>query len=212
LASTAKGGGPGAKLASDGWDLYGKGDLQGAERLLAQAARQGAPPWVHYALGFAQVGLGSPQEAVRSWEHVRAAVPEFEPVYLDLADVYIQWNDADRAIELLREAEKRWPTDADVLNALGTIQVRRNALGDAIETFEKAAKANSSDPLAFFNLGRTYELRYFAMRRFSRPSSRWVDNPELLNKAIENYEVCAKLGGPYEADARAAIDRLRNIR
>jgi len=50
------------------------------------------------------------------------------------------------------------------------------------------------------------------MRRFSRPSSRWVDNPELLNKAIENYEACATLGGPYEADARAAIDRLRNIR
>jgi tetratricopeptide (TPR) repeat protein len=192
--------------------LYGKGDLQGAERLLAQAAQQGAAPWVHYALGFAQVGLGNPQGAVQSWEHVRAAVPEFEPVYLDLADVYIQWNYADRAVELLREAEKRWPTDADVLNALGTIQVRRNALSDAIETFERAAKANPSDPLAFFNLGRTYELRYFAMRRFSRPSSRWVDNPELLNKAIENYEVCTKLGGPYDADARAAIDRLRNIK
>jgi len=212
LASTAQGGGPGARLASAGWDLYGKGDLQGAERLLTQAAQQGAAPWVHYALGFAQVGLGNPQEAVQSWEHVREAVPEFEPVYLDLADVYVQWHDADRAVELLREAEKRWPTDADVLNALGTIQVRRNALGDAIETFEKAAKSNPGDSLAFFNLGRTYELRYFAMRRFSRPNSRWVDNPDLLNKAIENYEACTKLSGPYEADARAAIDRLRNIR
>ena len=192
--------------------MYGRGDLEGAERLLAQAAQQGAAPWVFYALGFAQIGLKKPVEALQAWERVRAAVPEFEPVYLDLADVYVQLNETDRAIETLREAEKRWPADVDVLNALGTIEVRRNALGDAIETFERAAKADPKDPLAFFNLGRTYELRYFAMRRFSRPSSRWVDNPEFLNKAIENYEACTRLGGPYEADARAAIDRLRNIR
>jgi VWFA-related protein len=212
LASSAQGGGPGAKAASDGWSLYGKGDLEGAERLLAQAAQQGAAPWVSYALGFAQAGLRDGPGAIQSWERVRAAVPEFEPVYLDLADVYVQWGDADRAVEVLRAAERRWPADVDVLNALGTIQVRRNALGDAIDTFEKAAKADPKDPLAFFNLGRTYELRYFAMRRFSRPSSRWVDNPELLNKAIENYEACATLGGPYEADARTAIGRLRNIK
>jgi VWFA-related protein len=212
LASSSQGSGPWAKAASEGWSLYGKGDLEGAERLLAQAANQGAAPWVSYALGFAQIGVKKPADALQSWERVRTAVPEFAPVYLDLADVYVQLNDLDRATELLRAAEKRWPTDADVLNALGTIQVRRNALGDAVDTFERAAKSNPKDPLAFFNLGRTYELRYFAMRRFSRPSSRWVDNPELLNKAIENYEACTKLGGPYEADARAAIDRLRNIR
>jgi PAS domain-containing protein len=125
---------------------------------------------------------------------------------------YRRPDDRARLVEILRAAERRWPSDADVLNALGTIQVRRNALGEAIETFERAARANPQDPLAFFNLGRTYELRYFAMRRFSRPSSRWVDNPEFLNKAIENYEACTKLGGPYAEDARAAIDRLRNIR
>ncbi|MGE5199434.1 MAG: tetratricopeptide repeat protein, partial [Rhodospirillaceae bacterium] len=174
--------------------------------------QQGAPPWVSYALGFAHVGLKKPGEALQAWERVRSAVPEFEPVYLDLADVYVQLNDLDRAVETLRAAEKHWPADTDVLNALGTIQVRRNALGDAIDTFERAAKTNPGDALAFFNLGRTYELRYFAMRRFSRPNSRWVDNPEFLNKAIENYEACTRLGGPYEADARAAIDRLRSIR
>jgi tetratricopeptide (TPR) repeat protein len=212
LASAARGTGPAAKLASQGWDLYGKGDLEGAERLLAQAVGQGAPPWVSYALGFAQAGLRKPAEALQAWERVRAAAPEFEPVYLDLADVYLQLNDADKAVQTLRAAEARWPSDADVLNALGTIQVRRNALGEAIETFERAARANPQEPLAFFNLGRTYELRYFAMRRFSRPSSRWVDNPEFLNKAIENYEACTKLGGPYADDARAAIDRLRSLR
>jgi VWFA-related protein len=212
LAAGAGDAGTVKALASQGWDRYGNGDLEGAERLLTQAVGQGAAPWVSYALGFAQVGLKRPLEAVQSWERVRAAAPTFEPVYLDLADLYVQLNDQDKAVETLRAAEKRWPADVDVLNALGTVQVRRNALEDAITTFERAAKADPKDPLAFFNLGRTCELRYFAMRRFSRPTSRWVDNPELLNKAIENYEVCTRLGGPYEADARAAIDRLRNIR
>jgi tetratricopeptide (TPR) repeat protein len=212
LASGTPETGAAKQLASDGWDRYGRGDLEGAERLLGQAVGQGAAAWVSYALGFAQVGVRKPQEAVKSWERVRAAAPEFEPVYLDLADVYVQLNDSDRAIETLRAAERRWPTDVDVLNALGTVQVRRNTLTDAIETFEKAAKANPKDPLAFFNLARTCELRYFSLRRFSRPTSRWVDNPELLNKAIENYEMCLTLGGPYETDARAAIDRLRAIR
>ena len=212
LASADQGGGTSARLASDGWDRYGRGDLEGAERLLAQAAQLGAAPWVSYALGFAQIGLRKPGEALQAWERVRAAVPEFEPVYLDLADVFVQLDDLDRAVETLRAAEKRWPDDVDVLNALGTIQVRRNALSDAIDTFERASKANPRDPLAYFNLGRTYELRYFTMRRFSRPNSRWVDNPELLTRAIENYEACARLGGPYEADARAAMERLRSLR
>lgn len=200
------------ELASKGWDRYRKGDLEGAEQFLGQAARQGAAPWVSYALGFAQVGVRKPADAIQSWERVLAAAPDFLPVYLDLADLYVQGSHLDRAVGTLRDAEKRWPSDSDVLNALGTVQVRRGALTDAVDTFERAARANPQDEFALFNLGRTYELRYFAMRRFSRPTSRWVDSPELLNKAVENYEACTRLGGPNAEDARAAIDRLRNLK
>jgi hypothetical protein len=48
------------------------------------------------------------------------------------------------------------------------------------------------------------------MRRFSQPQARWMDDPQLRQKAIENYETYLKLGGPYEADARTALDRLRS--
>lgn len=198
------------KLASDGWDCYGRGDLEGAETLLDEAAASTeAAPWVHYARGFTKFGLSKPKDAAEAWERVRSAVPEFAAVYLDLADAYIMLDDPGRAVSVLRDAERRWPASAEVLNALGTVQVRRGALNDAIDTFGRALERQPKDSLAYFNLARTYELRYHQMRRFSRPGSRWVDNPADLNKAAENYEAYLKLGGPYEAEARAALERVQ---
>ena len=196
--------------ASRGWDLYRKGDLEGAERMLGEAAsHREAAPWVHYALGFAKAGLSKPQEAVVSWERVRASSPEFTEVYLDLADAYIIVDDPGRAVAVLRDAERRWPANADVLNALGTVQVRRGALNDAVDTFRRAVERQPKDSLAYFNLARSHELRYYQMRRFSRPGARWIDNPEDLRKAREYYEAYLKIGGPYDTEARAGLDRVR---
>ena len=197
-------------LASEGWDLYGRGDLEGAARTLGQAAGlPGAAPWVFYALGFAQLGLGQPREAAQTWEQVRRAVPEFEAVYLDLADAYLQQSDPGQAIRVLRAAEARWPADAEVLNALGTVQVHREALSDAIETFQKAIDVQPEQALAYFNLARTYELRYYKMRRFSRPGARWMDNPADARKALENYQAYLAIGGSSDAEAKAAVERLQ---
>jgi tetratricopeptide (TPR) repeat protein len=99
-----------------------------------------------------------------------------------------------------------------VLNALGTVQVRRGSSEDAIKTFERAIAANPKDSLAYLNAAKTYELRYYQMRRFSQPQARWMDDPQLRQKAIESYETYLRLGGPYEADARAALDRLRSAK
>ena len=200
-------------LATRGWERYSAGDLEGAESLLAQAVVQpAAPPWISYALGFAQIALKKPQMAAESWERVRAAAPAFTDVYFDLADAYLLTGDAVRALDVLRAAEQRWPKNTDVLNALGTVQVRRGSSQDAIATFERAVQTSPKDSLAYLNLARTYELRYFQLRRFSRPQARWMDDPELRAKALEYYETYLRMGGPYEADARAAIDRLQGIR
>ena len=211
LESRRSASGEAKTLASQGWDRYGRGDLEGAETFLSQAVGQpGAAPWVYYALGFAELGLMKPGKAAESWERVRAAVPAFKPVYLDLTDAYLQMGNPGRAIETLRVAEQKWPKDIEVLNALGTVQVRRGSSEDAIKTFERAIAADPKDSLAYLNAAKTYELRYHQMRRFSQPQARWMDDPQLRQKAIENYETYLKLGGPYEADARTALDRLRS--
>jgi VWFA-related protein len=211
LADRRSASGEAKTLATKGWERYGVGDLEGAETFLAQAVAQpGAAPWVSYALGFAELGLRKPDKAAESWERVRAAVPAFTPVYLDLTDAYLQMGNPARAIDVLRAAEQKWPKDIEILNALGTVQVRRGSSEDAIATFERAIAADPKDSLAYLNAAKTYELRYYQLRRFSRPQSRWMDDPQLRQKAIENYETYLKLGGPYEADARTALDRLRS--
>jgi VWFA-related protein len=197
-------------VASRGWDRYQKGDLEGAANLLARAAAESdARPWVRYALGYAELGLRHLEAASREWETVRAAVPEYRPVYLDLADAYLQMENYGRAVAVLRAAETRWPGDADTLNALGTIQVRRGALDDAIHIFKKAADANPDDALAYFNLGRTYELRYFKMRRYIPADGQWMGNRQDIKDAVASYERYLKLGGPFSAQARNALQNLQ---
>jgi tetratricopeptide (TPR) repeat protein len=196
--------------ASRGWNRYQKGDMEGAAELLgAAAADPNARPWVRYAFGYSQLALRHLETAAQTWEKVRAAVPEFRAVYLDLADAYMQMENYSRAIDVLKAADTRWSGDVDVLNAMGTIQVRRGALDDAISTFRKATVAKPDDALAFFNLGRTYELRYFKRRRYSPTDARWLADPTDIKSAVASYEQYVKLGGPYEAQARTAIHNLQ---
>ena len=200
-------------LASRGWEQYQNGDVEGAANLLGKAAIDpNARPWVHYALGFSELALRHFDKAARAWERVRAAVPEFRTVYLDLADAYRQQESYGRAIDVLRAADARWPADADVLNAMGTIQVRRGALDDAIGTFRRATGAHPDEALAYFNLGRSYELRYFKRRRFSQSDGRWMANSADVKNAIAAYEEYVKLGGPFETQARNAIQNLQWLR
>jgi hypothetical protein len=37
----------------------------------------------------------------------------FQPVYFDLADNYVKLNDRKKALDVLREARRRWPKDVD---------------------------------------------------------------------------------------------------
>ncbi|MBI3493831.1 MAG: VWA domain-containing protein [Acidobacteria bacterium] len=209
LASVEGGIAASNSLASQGWERYQQGDLEGAADLLGRAvADRKGPAWVSYALGYSELGLRHFARAAEAWETVRATVPEFRTVYLDLADAYLQSESYGRALDVLKIADARWPGDMDILNATGTIQVRRGALDDAINTFTRATGAKPNDELAYFNLGRTYELRYFKMRRYSQPTARWMANPADLKSAIASYERYVKLGGPYETQAREAIQKL----
>jgi VWFA-related protein len=196
--------------ARAGWDAYQSGDLRGAEALLGWAVTQGAvPPWVHYALGWSQFALSEYPAAATEWEKVRQRVPEFEPVYFDLADSYLQVQDYGRALEVLREAEKRWPKDVEVYNAIGVVQTGRYALNDAIKTFEKAVVVKSDDPTANYNLARVCELRYIQAERL-RGVSRSVTGGFERDKdcALQYYRRTIELGGLFVEEAKAGLKRL----
>lgn len=195
--------------ATKGWEAYQRGDLESARSWLAAAAsRPGARPWVSYALGQAQYGLRSYHDAEASWEHVRTAAPEFEPVYFDLVDAYLQLRDYDRATALMRDASKRWPADADVYEALGVVEVRRGALDDAVMSFQQAIGIAPQDATGYFNLANALELRYRQSRRWVATTHSWHENAHDRDAAIENYQRYLRIGGPLESAARAGLERL----
>jgi VWFA-related protein len=198
-----------ADLATVGWTAYQRGDLEAALEPLAQAAEAANPrPWVLYALGMAQAGLGQTGQALASWERVRLAAPHFEAVYFDLAATYAHLSDLTRALDVLRDAERRWPANADVHNGIGVIHVRRGALDDAIAAFTRAADSAPGDSLAHFNLARAYELRYGRSQRYVSSQRRWTTSDGDRRQAIEHYETYLKMGGPHVAEVRAALLRL----
>jgi VWFA-related protein len=196
-------------LADRGWAAYQRGDVEGAIGPLAEAAAQpDVRPWVLYALGLSQGALGRPKEAIESWERVRQAAPEFEPVYVDLAATYASLSDLSHALAVLRDAEKRWPKAPEIHNAIGVVHFRRGALDEAITAFTTATEAAANDALAYLNLGRAYELRFTRSRRYVTSQRRWVVDEDDRRRAAESYEAYLRIGGPFEAAARDGLQRL----
>ncbi|HEX4566069.1 MAG TPA: VWA domain-containing protein, partial [Vicinamibacterales bacterium] len=154
-------------LAGKGWDAYSRGDLEHAAVYLGQAAEApDARPWVRYALGLADLALAKYPAAVANWEHVRRDVPEFEPVYFNLADGYMLQRDDDSALKVLRDAQGRWPNDSDVWNASGVLEIRRRSIDAAITAFTRATTVASGESLGFFNLAKAYQMRAAQSQRF----------------------------------------------
>jgi VWFA-related protein len=196
--------------ATAGWEAYQRGDVETArERLAAAAARSGADAWVYYTLGLSDYALRRFREAAIAWEHVRSAAPDFEPVYFDLVDAYLQQKEHDAAIRVARTALGRWPRDPELSNALGVIQTTRGSLDDAVKSFQSAVAVAPADATGYFNLGKALELRYFRTRRYVQQFRRWVSNESDRTDAAQNYEHYISLGGVYSDAAREGLVRLK---
>lgn len=195
--------------AKTGWDAYQRGDVATARASLSLAAASAsAHPWVHYALGLSEYALRQFRESASEWEIVRRAEPSFEPVYFDLVDSYLQLREHDEAIKVLRAARDRWPKDPEVYNALGVLQTTRGVIDDAVKAFEEAVKLAPKDAVSQFNLGRALEMRYNRSRRYVQQLRQWVSNDRDRTEAIDHYNACIALGGPFAQQAQEGLARL----
>jgi len=198
-----------ARIAREGWDLYAAGKVEEARDKLALASAGGGGPWVDYALGLAEFTLRNLDAAIAAWTRVRAVVADYEPLYFDLADAYLQAGRSTDALATLREAARRWPKDAETHNAVGVVLIRRGAIDDAISSFQRATAAAPDDGLGFFNLGRAYHTRH-ARRLGSAGTSTGVRMLSDLDRqnAIEAYRKAISLGGPFADEAKAHLAEL----
>ena len=197
-------------LAREGWNLYAAGKVEEARDKLAAASAGGAGVWTDYALALAEFTLSHPEEAARIWQRVRTAQPDYEPVYFDLADAYLQMGRSSDALSVLRDAARRWPNDSETHNAVGVVLISRGALDDAIDSFSKATTVAPNDGLGFFNLARGHHLRYQQRLRAtgtSATAARALGEND-RQKAIDAYKKCLTLGGSFEEDARDALALL----
>jgi tetratricopeptide (TPR) repeat protein len=205
----------GANSTSDaaaraGWEAYQRGDLESARTALAvAAANPDVEAWVHYALGQSEYALRQFHDAAKSWETVRKRAPDFEPVYFDLVDAYLQLKEHDVAIRVLRSAEQRWPDDSELFNALGVVQTSRGALDDAVKSFQQAIAKAPEDGTGYFNLAKALELRYNRSRRYVQQTRTWFVSGADRDAAIENYERYLQIGGPFADSAREGLTRLQ---
>jgi VWFA-related protein len=199
------------RIALDGWQLYAKGRVEEARDRLARAASQ-APSmnWIQYALGQAEFTLQHFEPAIASFERVRKALPDYEPVYFDLADSYHRLGRSGEALSVLRDAERRWPNDSETHNAAGCILMGRQAYEDAATTFKRAIEAAPADGDAYFNLARAYHFTYFKVVRSSSASATATNMLAERNRhlAIDAYKKYLTIGGPFEKDAREALAGL----
>jgi VWFA-related protein len=196
--------------ATAGWDAYQRGDVETARAKLADAAaRNSTDAWVHYTLGMSNYALRRFKDAIASWERVRAAVPDFEPVYFDLVDAYLQEKEHDHATRIARAGLVRWPADPELANALGVVQTSRGALDDAVKSFQSAIAVAPGDATGYFNLAKALELRYTRSRRYVQQLRAWVAHEPDRAAAIQNYERYIELGGVYADSARAGLTRLK---
>lgn len=196
-------------LSAEGWAAYQRGDVETAHAAFVKAsAEPGVRPWVLYALGMSQAALGQAANAAASWERVRQAVPDFQPVYMDLADAYAALSDLTSALTTVRLAEARWPASAEVHSAIGVILVRRGALDEGIRSLIRTTELDPRDDLAFLNLGRAYALRYQRNRRYVTSQRRWVAPEADRKHAIEALARCVKLDGPYAVPAKEELTLL----
>ena len=213
-ATTGKGGPPVPaevlRAARAGWEAYQRGDVKTAREMLRPvAANPAVPAWARYVLGWSEYATAGYEAATAQWEQVRGGVPQFESVYFDLADGYVQQRELGKAIDVLRQAQKRWPKDVEVYNAIGVVQAGRGALNDAIKTFEEAVAVGPTDATACYNLAKSLELRYVQMQRLRKVSTQNLSAVLMdRDRAVEYYRRTVQLGGPNAEAAKEGLKRL----
>ena len=128
--------------------------------------------------------------AQRWWERASTSLEESNALapsangYQMLAELRTQTGRFEEAEQLIQQAIELDPAPAERWAELGSIQMSRNNLRAAIESFEQAIKRNPDLPGVHYSLGRAYltlDDRENARLAYEEAIRRNPDNPEVYN-------------------------------
>ena len=144
-----------------GLALYARADFETAANSFRQAIKVDAEffPAIFY-LGACYAANGRDRDAAAAWQTSLLGESSVPLVYALLGDALLRQREIERAVELLREASKRWPGDADVQPRLATAFAMAGKSDEALEMLAVYLEGHPADTERLFvALRLLYEAR-----------------------------------------------------
>jgi predicted CXXCH cytochrome family protein len=110
------------------------------QKILADQSPSAPEPYV--ALGQAYARRGENTTAIQWFDAALKQKPEYLPAIREIVPALFATSQDDRAIQVLRQATKRYPDDDQLLTNLGNVLLRHNLPNEARDALGKAIAAN----------------------------------------------------------------------
>ena len=152
---------------------------------MAPDIRNAAASWC--ALGQALFAARDFRQAEEAFRRAHNMDPKISGYAIELAQTYAaQWK-LDRAIDVLQHAIKRFPTDASLCVALGSILTQAGRQADAIILFELAIQREPTNVSAHHNLSNTLKMlgQYREAEIELRKALQLNPNSELFSQLVQ---------------------------
>ena len=94
--------------------------------------------------------------ALRRWRMRRKAAPDAVQPVVSLASAYVRQGKAEKAVSLLQEINKKYPTNAQVLVLLGQAKIAQKKDEEASQSFKEAIAQQPKDPIGYSALADLY--------------------------------------------------------
>jgi VWFA-related protein len=148
-AAAALGNGGNRQVAQaflSGLALYSKGDLNGAMEKFRQALKLDSEFFVAaFYLGSCYAAAGKDRDAAGAWRTALVTESDAPFIYTLLADAFLRLKDANRALDILKEASALWPQDDQVQLRYGTALALAGRADEALPVLDGYLTRNPND-------------------------------------------------------------------
>ena len=117
-------------------------------------------PILHYNLGHAYEAEKNYAEAINCYELALKAKPGWIDAIRDDVKLLLLLQDTKRAMSIVQKSVQLYPSNAELIALLGTVQLKRYDFEEAQTTFEKADRLKPNDATIILRLAETFEKEY----------------------------------------------------